>query len=74
MDLSERDRAILDLEGQLFHTAAGKEQVVRELFDMTMTRYAQIANRLLDVPEAYAYAPVTVKRLRRLRDARRRAH
>ncbi|WP_435199497.1 DUF3263 domain-containing protein [Janibacter sp. GS2] len=36
------------------------------------TRALQVINRLLSMPAAYRYDPVTVARLRRLRDSRTR--
>ena len=39
----------------------------------SMPIYTRHLNRLLDDPDALAAMPVEVKRLRRLRDARRRA-
>jgi len=37
------------------------------------TRYYQLLGTLLDSPEADTYDPLVVRRLRRLRDRRRRA-
>lgn len=67
-DLTDRDRRILDFEGQWWKYAGAKEQAIREQFDLSATRYSQIVNRLLDQPAALAYAPMTVNRLRRVRD------
>src|SRR6476646_5020638 len=72
-ELSERDREILAFERQWWKFAGAKEQAVRELFDMSATRYYQVLNALLDRPEALAADPMLVKRLRRLRTARQRA-
>jgi hypothetical protein len=71
--LSERDRAILEFERQWWKYAGAKEQAIRELFDMSGTRYYQILNGLIDTPEALAFDPMLVKRLRRMRAARQRA-
>ena len=71
--LSERDRGILDFERQWWRYAGAKEQSVRDRFDMSATRYYQVLNALLDRPEALAYDPMLVKRLRRLRTARARS-
>lgn len=69
--LTDRERAILDFESGPHWTYAGaKEQEIRRLFDVSATRYYQLLNALLERPEALAYAPMTVKRLRRLRAAR----
>ena len=71
--LSDRDLRILSFERQWWKYAGAKEQAVRELFDMSATRYYQVLNALLDRPEALAADPMLVKRLRRLRTARQRA-
>jgi hypothetical protein len=72
-ELSERDREILNFERQWWKYAGAKEQAVREKFDMSSTRYYQVLNALIDRPEALAFDPLLVRRLRRLRAARQRA-
>ena len=72
-DLTEREREILSFERQWWKYAGAKEQAVRELFDMSATRYYQLLNALIDRPEALAHDPMLVKRLRRLRSSRQRA-
>ncbi len=71
--LTEREQEILAFERQWWKYAGAKEQAIRELFDMSATRYYQVLNALLDRPEALAFDPMLVKRLRRLRAARQRA-
>ena len=71
--LSERDREVLTFERQWWKYAGAKEQAVRELFDMSATRYYQVLNGLLDDPAALAFDPMLVKRLRRMRASRQRA-
>ena len=71
--LTERERAILDFERQWWRYAGSKEQAVRELFDMSATRYYQVLNALIDRNEAVEYDPMLVKRLRRLRASRQRS-
>lgn len=72
-DLTDRDVEILDFErGQHWKYAGAKEQAIRERFGVSATRYYQWLNALIERPEALAAAPTTVKRLRRLRDQRRR--
>jgi hypothetical protein len=71
--LSERERAMLDFERQWWRYAGSKEQAVRELFDMSATRYYQVLNALIDRDEAVDYDPMLVKRLRRMRASRQRA-
>jgi Protein of unknown function (DUF3263) len=71
--LSRRDREILAFERQWWKYAGAKEQAIRELFDMSATRYYQVLNALIDKPEALAADPMLIKRLRRLRSSRQRA-
>ncbi len=71
--LTERDLRILAFERQWWKYAGAKEQAVRELFDMSATRYYQVLNALIDRPQALAADPMLVKRLRRLRASRQRA-
>lgn len=71
--LSDRDREVLAFERQWWRYAGAKEQAVRELFDMSATRYYQVLNTLIDGPDAMAVDPLLVKRLRRLRASRQRA-
>jgi hypothetical protein len=70
--LGRRDREILAFERQWWKYAGAKEQAIRELFDMSATRYYQVLNALIDTPEALAADPMLVKRLRRLRASRQR--
>ncbi|GAA3795069.1 DUF3263 domain-containing protein [Cellulomonas soli] len=72
-ELSERDQAVLAFERQWWKYAGAKEQAVRELFDMSATRYYQVLNALIDDPAALAHDPMLVKRLRRMRSSRQRA-
>jgi hypothetical protein len=71
--LTERERRVLAFERQWWKHAGSKEQAIRDLFDLSATRYYQTLNGLLDKPAALAHDPVLVKRLRRLRAARTRA-
>ena len=71
-DLSERDAQILAFERQWWKYAGAKETAIRELFDMSATRYYQVLNALIDDPAALAAEPMLVKRLRRMRSARQR--
>ena len=70
--LSERDAAILEFENQWWKYAGAKESAIREMFDMSATRYYQVLNALIDTPAALAAEPMLVKRLRRMRSARQR--
>jgi hypothetical protein len=70
--LSRREREILAFERQWWRYAGAKEQAIRDLFDMSATRYYQVLNALIDRPEALVADPMLVKRLRRLRSERQR--
>ena len=70
--LSDRDRRILEFERQWWKYAGAKEQAIRELFDLSATRYYQVLNALIDRSDALAFDPMLVKRLRRLRAARQK--
>ncbi len=71
--LTDRERQILAFERQWWKHAGAKEQAIRDLFEVSSTRYYQLVNALLDNPGALAYDPVLVRRLRRLRATRSRA-
>ena len=72
-ELTARECEILAFERQWWKYAGAKEHAVRELFDMSGTRYYQLLNALIDRPEALAHDPMLVKRLRRMRQTRQRA-
>ncbi len=71
--LSERDREIIAFERQWWKYAGSKESAIKELFDMSATRYYQVLNALIDNPAALEHDPMLIKRLRRLRATRQRA-
>jgi hypothetical protein len=73
VDLTERDKAILDFERAWWHETGPKESLIQERFELSANRYYEILGELLESPEAYEYDPLGVRRLRRLRDRRRRA-
>ncbi|KUN94949.1 DUF3263 domain-containing protein [Streptomyces caeruleatus] len=69
--LAERERAVLALERRGFSGPGVKERVIREELGLAPVRYYQLLNALLDDPRALAHDPVTVNRLRRLREKHR---
>ncbi|GAA1357365.1 DUF3263 domain-containing protein [Saccharothrix algeriensis] len=71
--LDDREREILAFERQWWKYAGAKERAIRELFDLSPTRYYQLLNALLEKEEALAADPMLVKRLRRSRSGRARA-
>jgi hypothetical protein len=72
MALSERDRSILDFERTWWTEPGPKEVAIRTHFALSPTTYYRALAELLDSPDAIAYDPLVVRRLRRLRDLRRR--
>jgi hypothetical protein len=72
VSLTERDRAILDFERSWWSQPGPKEVAVRDHLGLSTTRYYQLLSALLDSPEALLYDPLLVRRLRRVRDRRRR--
>jgi hypothetical protein len=70
--LDDVERAVLEFEKLHWKYAAVKETQVLERWGWSMTRYYQVVNALLDRPEAEAAEPMLVRRLRRLREARKK--
>lgn len=71
--LSNRYAEIVAFEaaGRWKH-AGTKTDIVRDRFDISMTRYFQILNHVLDLPAALRFDPTTVRRLTEHRDHVRR--
>ena len=68
--LSDLETKILDFEANWWRFAGAKESAIKELFDLSAPRYYQLLNDLIDRDDALIAAPMLVKRLRRLREAR----
>jgi hypothetical protein len=64
-------RAILDFERRASPGSVPRDQAVRERFGLSPARYHQLLDRVIERDEALEYDPMLVRRLRRLRDARR---
>lgn len=71
-ELTERDRLLLEFERQWWKYAGAKENAIRELFDMSSTRYYQVLNALIDTEAALNFDPMLIKRLRRMRAERQK--
>ena len=69
--LTELEVHILEFEKSWWRYAGAKEAAIKELFDLKPPAYYQLLNNLIDRPEALIAAPMLVKRLRRIREARR---
>lgn len=72
-ELTDRERGILAFEAQWWKRSGKKDAAIRELFDMSASRYYQLLNTLLDSPAALRTDPMLIKRLRKARAARQRA-
>jgi Protein of unknown function (DUF3263) len=71
--LSDRQRAILDLERAWWTQPGSKRDAIREWLALSPGRYYVLLASMLDSEEAAAYDPLLVRRLRRQRGERRRA-
>lgn len=71
--LTDDEKRVLDFAALRWNHDGARDMAIRDEFKTSATTYMQRLNALLDRPEALAYAPVTVKRLQRLREQRRHA-
>lgn len=69
--LSDEDKAVLDFEALQWNHPGAKETAIVELFGCLAARHYARVNYLIDQPAALEYAPQLVRRLQRLREARR---
>lgn len=74
--LGETERAVLAFERSWWQRGAGstKADAIRAELHLSATRYYALLSDLLDSAAALAYDPLLVRRLRRRRSDRRRAH
>ena len=66
--LAERDRVILEFEATWWRYPEPKDRAIREYLGISATRYYEVLRRLLDDPAAESVDPLTVRRLRKVRD------
>jgi hypothetical protein len=71
-ELDDRSKRILDFEREAWRLDVPKARAIRERFGFSPTRYHQLLHRAVHHPGALAYDPMLVRRVRRLREARRR--
>jgi len=71
-EFGEREKQILEFERFWWKYAGAKERAIRDNLEMSATRYYQLLNAIIDMPDALAYDPILVKRLQRLRAFRQR--
>lgn len=70
MPLSAREREVLAFERDWAVQEGHKQQAIRDHFGFTPAYYYQLLSRLLARPEAEAFDPLLVRRLRRRRQQR----
>lgn len=68
----DREKEILEFERYWWKYAGAKERAIKDNLGMSATRYYQLLNLIIDMPDAVAYDPILVKRLQRLRAFRQR--
>jgi hypothetical protein len=66
--LGESDRAVLDFESSWWLYPGPKDRAIREHLGISATSYYKSLRRLMDDPDAQRYQPLTVRRLRRVRE------
>ena len=70
--LTPFEESLLEFERWSWRNRGARDEAVLQLFGLSWPRHVQLVQTLIDRPEAEEYDPVTVRRLRRLRDARAR--
>lgn len=70
--LTDRDHTILQLAAARYRHPAQREADALEQLELRPTAFWAAVHRLLDHPAALAAYPADVRRLQRLREARRR--
>lgn len=69
--LTDVEVRMLAFEHQRWQRFGAKESAVRDTFGLSMPRYLQALNGLINRPAALVADPVLVRRLQRLRATRR---
>ena len=66
--LDQFSRALLDFERGWWHLPGPKDEMISESLGCSSADYYRALVTLLDNPEAHHYDPLTVLRLRRMRE------
>jgi hypothetical protein len=69
---TDHEQAVLDFERSRWTADGVKEVLIEQRLGLTAAQYYQVLNELLDRADALDHDPLVVRRLRRLRDRRRR--
>ena len=72
MTLTDRERDVLDVERDWWLSAPSKRQAIQERLGLSPGAYYGVLRRLAASPEAFAYDPLVVHRIRRRLIRRRR--
>jgi hypothetical protein len=72
MELTNRERAMLDFERGWWQLPGRKNIEIRARFATSTSSYYRALNSLVERPEAIDYDPLTVRRLRKRREQARR--
>jgi uncharacterized protein DUF3263 len=70
--LSEREQALITFESSWFTLDEDRFNAIRARFGCSVEAYNLEVNRVIDHPAAMEFDPLTVRRLRRHRERRRR--
>lgn len=73
-ELTDLERAMLEFERSWWSGSSPRDVAVGETFALTVDEYDVRIDELIDSEAALEFDPLVVRRLRRLRDRRRRAH
>jgi hypothetical protein len=68
--ITPADAALLDVAGRDYRFESNREAAAWDELGLRWTTYHQRLNALIDTEAALAHAPLLVKRLQRVRDAR----
>lgn len=70
--MTDDERTALAIEGAYWRHLGAKEAEIRRALGWSAIRHAQVVLALLERPDVEAEEPMLVRRLRRVRDGRRR--
>ena len=71
-ELTDHERAVIDFEREWWQLNSTKNAEIRDRFSISTSSYYRALHVLVDRPEALAYDPLTVRRLRKRREQARR--
>ena len=72
MPLTDTQRALIDFERAWWQLPASKTSEISSRFGFSSSSYYRALYALVDLPDAEAYDPLTVRRVRRRREQTRR--